>query len=53
MFGPGSDGLPKREDLGGTVDMLFGTREFLHDDYVARAVGTQIGVGANAREEAV
>lgn len=33
--------------------VLFGTREFLKNDYVARAVGTQVGIGANSREEAL
>ena len=33
--------------------ILFGTRDFLKNDYVARAVGTQVGIGANSREEAL
>jgi hypothetical protein len=43
----------KRASLGGKTDMLFGTREFLKNDYVARATGTQVGIGANSREEAM
>lgn len=43
----------RRNSLGGKVDELFGTRDFLKNDYVARAVGTQVGIGANSREEAL
>jgi hypothetical protein len=43
----------RRAGLGGNIDQLFGTREFLNNDYVARAVGTQVGIGANSREEAL
>ncbi|OYR15005.1 DUF1254 domain-containing protein [Brucella thiophenivorans] len=43
----------RRSSLGGNIDQLFGTREFLKNDYVARAVGTQVGIGANSREEAL
>lgn len=43
----------KRASLGGKTDMLFGSREFLKNDYVARATGTQVGIGANSREEAM
>lgn len=43
----------RRAGLGGNIDQLFGTREFLKNDYVARAVGTQVGIGANSREEAL
>ena len=43
----------KRATLGGKSDALFGTREFLKNDYVARATGTQVGIGANSREEAI
>jgi len=32
---------------------LFGTRAFLKNDYVRRAVGTQVGIGANSKEEAL
>lgn len=31
----------------------FGTREFLKNDYVARAVGAQVGIYANSKEEAL
>jgi hypothetical protein len=43
----------RRAELGGRSDMLFGTRDFLKNDYLARAVGTQVGIGANSREEAL
>lgn len=43
----------RRASLGGKSDMLFGTRELLKNDYVARATGTQVGIGANSREEAM
>ena len=43
----------RRASLGGRTDRLFGTREFLKNDYVARATGTQVGIGANSREEAI
>lgn len=43
----------RRASLGGKIDDLFGTRTFLKNDYVARAVGTQSGIGANSREEAM
>ena len=43
----------RRTSLGGRSDALFGTREFLKNDYVTRAVGTQVGIGANSREEAL
>jgi hypothetical protein len=43
----------KRASLGGKTDTLFGSREYLKNDYVARATGTQVGIGANSREEAL
>jgi hypothetical protein len=43
----------KRASLGGKTEMLFGSRDFLKNDYVARATGTQMGIGANSREEAM
>jgi hypothetical protein len=43
----------RRASLGGRTDMLFGSRDFLRNDYVARATGTQVGIGANSREEAL
>jgi hypothetical protein len=43
----------KRASMGGKSDTLFGTREFLKNDYVTRATGTQVGIGANSREEAI
>jgi hypothetical protein len=32
---------------------LFGTRAFMHGDYLARALGAQMGIGANSKEEAI
>lgn len=43
----------RRAQVGSKTDALFGTREFLNNDYVARATGTQMGIGANSREEAI
>ncbi|SEB19129.1 DUF1254 domain-containing protein [Paraburkholderia sartisoli] len=43
----------RRATLGGRSDTLFGTRKFLKNDYVARATGTQVGIGANSRDEAL
>jgi hypothetical protein len=43
----------RRASLGGKTDMLFGDRGFLKNDFVARATGTQVGIGANSREEAL
>jgi hypothetical protein len=43
----------KRASLGGKTDALFGNRDFLKNDYLARATGTQVGIGANSREEAM
>lgn len=43
----------KRASLGGKTDALFGNRDFLKNNYVARATGTQVGIGANSREEAM
>ncbi|MFK7697888.1 DUF1254 domain-containing protein [Pseudomonas caspiana] len=42
-----------RSSLGGKTDTLFGTRQYLNNDYVARATGAQMGIGANSREEAM
>lgn len=42
-----------RAKLDGKTDALFGTRDFLGNDYVKRATGTQVGIGANSREEAL
>ncbi|MCW3482065.1 DUF1254 domain-containing protein [Neisseriaceae bacterium JH1-16] len=42
----------RRDSLGGKNDMLFGSRSFLKNDYVARATGAQVGIGANSRDEA-
>jgi len=43
----------RRASLGGKSDTLFGTRDYLKNDYVARATGTQVGIGANSRDEAL
>ena len=43
----------RRASLGGKTDQLFGDRAFLKNDYVARATGTQVGIGANSRNEAL
>jgi len=43
----------RRAATGGKTDTLFGTREYLKNDFVARATGTQMGIGANSRDEAL
>jgi hypothetical protein len=43
----------RRAASGGDISNFFGTRAFLHDDYVARATGAQMGIGANSKEEAM
>ncbi|MDB6145577.1 MAG: cell envelope protein [Pseudomonas sp.] len=43
----------RRTELAGKTDTLFGTREYLKNDYVARATGAQVGIGANSRQEAL
>ena len=43
----------RRATLHGNSADLFGTRDFLKNDYVARAAGTQVGIGANSKEEAL
>jgi len=43
----------RRAAVGGKTDTLFGTRDYLKNDFVARATGTQIGIGANSRQEAM
>lgn len=42
-----------RTALGGKTDTLFGDRSTLKNNYLARATGTQVGIGANSREEAL
>lgn len=42
-----------REALGGKTEGLFGDRSKLKNDYLSRATGTQVGIGANSREEAL
>ena len=43
----------RRAALGERTDTLFGTREYLKNDFLARATGTQVGIGANSRQEAM
>ena len=43
----------RRTSSGGDISDFFGTRAFLHNDYVARATGAQMGIGANSKEEAL
>ena len=43
----------RRVSSGGDISKFFGTRAFLRNDYVARATGAQMGIGANSREEAL
>jgi hypothetical protein len=43
----------RRAASGGDVSNFFGTRAFLRNDYVARATGAQMGIGANSKEEAL
>jgi hypothetical protein len=43
----------RRAALGGKSAELFGARAFLKNDYVRRAVGTQVGIGVNSAEEAL
>jgi hypothetical protein len=43
----------RRAAADGKSDDLFGNREFLKNDWVARATGAQMGIGANSREEAL
>ncbi|WP_411851151.1 DUF1254 domain-containing protein [Stenotrophomonas sp. LGBM10] len=43
----------RRAAMAGRSDTLFGARDVLKNDYVARATGTQVGIGTNSREEAL
>lgn len=43
----------RRATLGGKSADLFGNRAFLKNDYLTRAVGTQVGIGANSKQEAL
>jgi hypothetical protein len=43
----------RRAASGGDMSNFFGTRTFLHNDYIARAAGAQMGIGANSKEEAM
>jgi len=42
-----------RAKLGANTENLWGSRAFLGNDYVRRAAGTQVGIGANSKEEAL
>ena len=42
-----------RAATGGKTDTLFGSRDYLKDNFLARATGTQMGIGANSRDEAL
>ncbi|MDM0015582.1 DUF1254 domain-containing protein [Variovorax sp. J22P168] len=43
----------RRTALGGKIDTLFGTRAYMKNNDLDRAVGAQVGIGANSREEAL
>ncbi len=43
----------RRASSRGDISNFFGTRAFLHNDFVARATGAQTGIGANSKEEAL
>jgi hypothetical protein len=43
----------KRASMGGKTDTLFGSREYMKNDFLARATGTEMGIGANSRDEAL
>lgn len=45
--------IDERRARGESSATLFGTREYLKNDYLARAVGAQVGILANSREEAL
>src|SRR5882672_11387717 len=42
-----------RASLGGKSADLFGSRAFLKNNYLKRATGTQVGIGANSKDEAL
>jgi len=42
----------RRDKMTSSAD-FFGTREFLKNDYLARAVGAQVGIYANSKDEAL
>jgi len=42
-----------RATLGGKSADLFGSRAFLRNNYLKRATGTQVGIGANSKDEAL
>ena len=42
----------RRAGMGGKSADLFGSREYLKNDYLARATGAQVGILGNSKEEA-
>ncbi|MGA7810634.1 DUF1214 domain-containing protein, partial [Bradyrhizobium sp.] len=42
-----------RAATGGKTETLFGSREYLKNNFLARATGTVMGIGANSRDEAL
>lgn len=48
----GQKAIDERIAVTTSSDDLFGTRAYLRDDYVARAVGAQRGIYGNSKEEA-
>jgi hypothetical protein len=49
----GQKAIDERRAAGGKSSDLFGTREHLKNDYLARATGAQFGILANSQEEAL
>ncbi|MBU8974680.1 DUF1254 domain-containing protein [Lysobacter sp. MMG2] len=43
----------RRAAATGRADQMFGTREELNNDYIARATAAQVGIGGNSRAEAI
>ncbi|WZB73878.1 DUF1254 domain-containing protein [Achromobacter insuavis] len=43
----------RRLALDGKADTLFGDRRTLGNDYLARAIGAQVGLGTDSREESI
>jgi hypothetical protein len=43
----------RRTATHGDSNNLFGTRAFLYNDYLVRATGAQMNIGANSKEEAI
>jgi hypothetical protein len=49
----GQKAIDERRAARGRSSDLFGTRQYLKNDYVARATGAQIGIYGNSKDEAV